>query len=197
MPDVKPLDFKAGPMVWIDLEMTGLVPSKDKILEIAVLITDGNLEVVDEGVEYIVHAEKSVLDGMDEWCTNQHGKTGLTTACLESSNSTEFVAQSVLEYIKNWIPEPRTAVLAGSSVHVDKTFLAVEMPRIVDHLHYRIVDVSSVKELVRRWYPSDKQSPKSAEISHRALDDIQASIRELKWYREHIFVPPPSDSEKQ
>ncbi|KAF6760234.1 oligoribonuclease [Ephemerocybe angulata] len=196
------LDFKAGPLIWIDLEMTGLQPGKDKIIEIAVLITNGDLELMDEGIEFIVRAEKSLLDGMDEWCTNQHGKTGLTKACLESPHTTEYVAKRVLAYIKKWVPEPRIAVLAGNSVHVDKTFLAIEMPEIVEHLHYRSVPlrlsephISSSKELVRRWYPSEVQAPRPAEISHRALDDIRGSISELKWYRENVFVPPVNNQE--
>ncbi|KAI0343730.1 ribonuclease H-like protein [Trametopsis cervina] len=186
-----PLGFKAGPLVWIDCEMTGLTPKKDKILEIAVLISNGNLELVDDGLQFVIHAEKEQLDCMDEWCTNQHGKSGLTQACLQSPHSTEFVAKAVLDYITKWIPERRVGVLAGNSVHVDKLFLAEEMPEVVDWLHYRIVDVSSIKELSRRWFPSQKQpKPQNAAISHRALDDIHASIDELKWYRQNIFISP-------
>ncbi|KAJ2928289.1 hypothetical protein H1R20_g8797, partial [Candolleomyces eurysporus] len=187
----KPLGFKSGPMVWIDLEMSGLNPRTDKILEIA-----ASYQIVDEGLQYIIRTDKRVLDGwvltsshyllrrdvwevfrMDEWCTNQHGKSGLTKACLQSPYSTEFVTKSVLDYIKKWVPDQRTAVLAGNSVHVDRTFLAAEMPEIVDWLHYRIVDVSSIKELARRWYPAEKQAPRPAETNHRALDDIRGSIR--------------------
>ncbi|KAH9941938.1 oligoribonuclease [Amylocystis lapponica] len=208
-----PLDFAAGPMVWIDCEMTGLDARKDKILEIAVLITNGNLELVDDGIEYIVHTEPEILDQMDEWCTKQHGKSGLAHACLTSRYSREYVAREVLAYIKKWIPQERTGVLAGNSVHADRAFLVEEMPEITDWLHYRfIVDVSSIKvqtpfiydmsslercfwcslqELFRRWYPSAR-IPKEVfgNSSHRALDDIRGSIRELKWYRENIFVSP-------
>ncbi|KAG2015607.1 oligoribonuclease [Coprinopsis cinerea AmutBmut pab1-1] len=188
-PTHKPLEFDDGPIVWVDLEMTGLNPQKDKIIEIAVLITNGNLELVDDGIQYIIRAEKSLLDGMDEWCTKQHGQSGLTQACLRSPYTTEYVKKEVLAYIKKWIPRQRVGVLAGNSVHVDRTFLAAEMPEIVDWLHYRIIDVSSVKELSRRWFPN-KVPPKNPESSHRALDDIQGSIQELKWYRENIFIPP-------
>lgn len=184
-----PLDFGAGPLVWIDCEMTGLNPRTDKLLEIAVQITNGNLELVDEGIEYVIHTQKQVLDGMDSWCTNQHGKSGLTQACLDSPNSREYVAGEVLKYIKKWIPKQRTGVLAGNSVHADRSFLVEEMPEVTDWLHYRIVDVSSIKELCRRWYPTLK-FPSQQESSHRALDDIRGSIRELKWYRENIFVIP-------
>jgi len=189
----KPLDFYDGPLVWIDCEMTGLEPRKDRILEIAVLITDGNLDLVDDGIEFVIKTEKKYLDGMDEWCTNQHASSGLTEACLNSPYSMEFVAQSVLAYIQKWIPSHRVGVLAGSSVHADRSFLVEEMPQVVDWLHYRIVDVSSIKELVRRWYPSRKL-PKDTywQGNHRALDDIKGSIRELKWYRENIFVEPGS-----
>ncbi|KAL1723710.1 ribonuclease H-like domain-containing protein [Schizophyllum commune] len=195
---LSPLAYDDGPIVWVDCEMTGLDHNKDKIIEIAVLITNGNLEIVDEGVEYIIRADKAVLDGMDEWCTNQHGKSGLTAACLASPHTTASVESAVLAYIQKWVPTQRTAVLAGNSVHVDRMFLANEMPRLVDWLHYRIIDVSSIKELARRWYPQIPV-PKLSESSHRALDDIKGSIAELRWYRENIFKtvpklksPPPS-----
>ncbi|KAI0653982.1 ribonuclease H-like domain-containing protein [Cubamyces menziesii] len=143
--EAKPLDWGAGPLVWIDCEMTGLDPRTDKILEIAVLITNGELEIVDEGIEYVIRTDKEVLDGMNEWCQKTHGSSGLTEACLESPYTKEFVQQQVLSYIKKWIPKERTGVLAGNSVHMDRAFLVGEMPDIVDWLHYRIVDVSSIK----------------------------------------------------
>ncbi|EKM81106.1 hypothetical protein AGABI1DRAFT_84041 [Agaricus bisporus var. burnettii JB137-S8] len=184
-----PLDLPAGPLVWIDCEMTGLNPRKDKVLEIAVLITNGNLQIVDDGIQYVIKTKKEVLDGMDEWCTKQHGKSGLTRACLDSPYTQEYVASQILNYIKRWVPEPRTGILAGSSVHADRAFLVEEMPEVVDWLHYRIVDVSSVKELSRRWFPH-LPFPKPTDISHRALDDIRGSIRELEWYRNNIFISP-------
>ncbi|KAL0955785.1 hypothetical protein HGRIS_001999 [Hohenbuehelia grisea] len=185
----QPLDFYSGPLVWIDCEMTGLVPRKDKLLEIAVIITNGNLETVDEGIQYVIKTDKAALDGMDEWCTRQHGSSGLTQACLDSPHTLEFVSNEVLQYIKKWIPRQRIGVLAGNSVHADRSFLVEEMPGVTDWLHYRLVDVSSIKELVRRWYPG-LSMPKQAESNHRALDDIRGSIRELQWYRENVFVPP-------
>ncbi|KAJ3513425.1 hypothetical protein NLJ89_g2955 [Agrocybe chaxingu] len=186
----KPLDFWDGPLVWIDCEMTGLDPRTDKILEIAVLITNGNLETVDPGIEYVIQTEKLVLDGMNPWCVDQHGKSGLTQACLDSPHTREFVSQTVLEYVKKWIPIEKIGVLAGSSVHADRGFLAAEMPELIDWLHYRIVDVSSIKEMSRRWYGDKGIPPRSKESSHRALDDIQGSIQELQWYRENIFIQP-------
>ncbi|KIK09280.1 hypothetical protein K443DRAFT_671776 [Laccaria amethystina LaAM-08-1] len=144
---IQPLDFYDGPMVWIDCEMTGLNPRKDKILEIAVLITDGNLKIVDEGLEFVIKTEKSVLERnrMDTWCTRQHGNSGLTLACLKSPHTIEDVSKAVLAYIKKWIPKQRVGVLAGNSVHADRSFLVEEMPGVIDWLHYRIIDVSSVK----------------------------------------------------
>ncbi|KAH7910993.1 ribonuclease H-like domain-containing protein [Hygrophoropsis aurantiaca] len=157
--DSTPLDFNAGPLVWIDCEMTGLDPRTDVILEIAVVITNGNLEPVDEGIEYVIRTDKAILDSP------------------ASPHTKDYVSRAVLEYIQKWVPEARTAVLAGNSVHADRAFLVGEMPAVVDWLHYRIVDVSSIKELCRRWYPS-RSPPKSLfNGKHRALDDIKGSIR--------------------
>ncbi|ESK93647.1 rna exonuclease rex2 [Moniliophthora roreri MCA 2997] len=189
----KQLTLADGPMVWIDCEMTGLDPETDKIMEIAVLITNGNLELVDEGIEYIVKLDREQLDRMGEWCTKQHGESGLTKACLSSPFTKDYVSKEVLAYIKKWIPVQRAGVLAGNSIHMDRMFLAKEMPEVTDWLHYRLIDVSSVKELANRWYPDSSQRytyPK--DNSHRALSDIKCSIEELKWYRKHIFVPPVS-----
>ncbi|KAJ7594972.1 ribonuclease H-like protein [Mycena floridula] len=189
MTSVRPLEFADGPLVWIDCEMTGLNIKKDKIIEIAVLITNGNLDIVDDGLEFVIKADKAELDGMDEWCTKQHGNSGLTQACLQSPYTTSFVADRVLEYIKKWIPRQRVGMLAGNSIHADRTFLVEEMPQVVDWLHYRMVDVSSIKELSRRWYSNKYAMPKR-EAGHRALEDIRGSIEELKFYRENIFRAP-------
>ncbi|KAI0282820.1 ribonuclease H-like protein [Russula aff. rugulosa BPL654] len=186
------LTYYDGPIVWIDCEMTGLDYKTDRILEIAVIITNGNLEVVDDGLEFVIHAEKAVLDNMNDWCITHHKASGLTDACLKSKHTTVSVQEEIMKYIKKWIPLRRTAMLAGNSVHADRVFLAREMPEIVDWLHYRIVDVSSIKELHRRWYPR-RPLPDCVfrrDTKHRALDDIRGSIEELKWYREYIFVPP-------
>ncbi|KAH7876708.1 ribonuclease H-like domain-containing protein [Lentinula edodes] len=118
---------------------TGLNPEKDKILEIAVLITNGNLEIVDEGVEYVIRTDKEILDRMDEWCTKQHGSSGLTKSCLVSPYTREYVAKAVLAYVKRWVPSSRNAVLAGNSVHADRSFLVKEMPELINWLHYRCV----------------------------------------------------------
>ncbi|KAJ3003532.1 hypothetical protein NUW54_g5247 [Trametes sanguinea] len=186
----QPLDRAAGPLVWVDCEMTGLDPKTDKILEIAVLITNGNLDLVDEGISYIIRTDKEVLDKMGDWCRGTHGASGLTAACLESPYTKDFVQQQILSYIKKWIPKERVGVLAGNSVHMDRMFLAQEMPEILEHLHYRIVDVSSIKEVAHRWYRTKQLYGSPPEGAHRALDDIKGSIRELKWYRQNIFMPP-------
>ncbi|KAG9008961.1 hypothetical protein FRB94_005526 [Tulasnella sp. JGI-2019a] len=133
----KPLTPQDGAIVWIDCEMTGLDYKTDRIIEIAVLITNKDLELVDDGVEFVIRTDKSVLDGMNPWCIDQHGKSGLTQACLDSTHEYSGVRASVLSYVKGWIPEPRTGVLAGSSVHCDKAFLTEGMPDLVEHLHYR------------------------------------------------------------
>lgn len=189
------LSYGDGPMVWIDCEMTGLNPERDKILEIAVLITNGNLELVDDGIDFIIKTDKAALDGMDEWCTKQHGQSGLTQGCLTSTHSHKAVSEAVLSYIKKWIPHRRIGILAGNSVHADRAFLVKYMPEVVEWLHYRIIDVSSIKELSRRWYPQ-LGIPKLAESNHRALDDIRGSIKELQWYRRNIFIPPIQPPQK-
>ncbi|KAI5988088.1 ribonuclease H-like domain-containing protein [Pisolithus albus] len=189
-----PLNFQAGPIVWVDCEMTGLNPKKDKLLEIAVLITNGNLELVDDGLQFVIKAEKSALDNMDEWCKTHHGRSGLTQACLASPHTRDYVSNAVLRYIKRWVPERQTGVLAGNSVHIDRMFLSVEMPEVVDWLHYRymvtILDVSSIKELCRRWYPNLEYPNSFSGGNHRALDDIRCSIKELTWYRQNVFRNP-------
>ncbi|OWZ60163.1 oligoribonuclease [Cryptococcus neoformans c45] len=186
------LSYDDGPLVWVDCEMTGLDFLNDRIIEIAVIITDGRLNPVDEGINYIIKTPKEVLDNMGDWCTEQHGKSGLTQACLDSPYSYDTVVEKVLDYIRRWIPERGAGLLAGSSVHADMRFMLMGMPEVMKHLSYRILDVSSVKEICRRWYPkvrAQEQESRTTECSHRALDDIRASIQELKFYRDNIFLP--------
>ncbi|KAF7321594.1 Exonuclease domain-containing protein [Mycena kentingensis (nom. inval.)] len=135
----RPLSYADGPIVWIDCEMTGLNVDKDKILEIAVIITNAQLEPVEKGIEYIIKTDKASLDAMDEWCTKQHGESGLTQACLDSPHTHEEVSKAVAGYIKKWVPQRRVGVLAGNSVHADRTFLVKHMPEIIEWLHYRII----------------------------------------------------------
>ncbi|CDR98934.1 hypothetical protein [Sporisorium scitamineum] len=152
------LDASKGPLVWIDCEMTGLdIERGDRLLEIACIITDGDLNPVDEGVSYVISTPKHVLDNMNAWCVNQHALSGLTSACLSpTSYPHASVRAAILAYIRDRIPHPNSACLAGNTVHADKLFLLKEMPELIHHLHYRIVDVSSVKEIVSRWYGAEK-----------------------------------------
>ncbi|KAF8345987.1 ribonuclease H-like protein [Amanita rubescens] len=193
---VKRLFAADSPLVWVDCEMTGLAPGKDKLLEIAVIVTDGDLQCVDDGISLTIHREKDVLDNMDPWCIKQHGSTGLTQACLESPHNVKNVASQVLSYIKQRIPEEKVAYLAGSSVHQDRAFLFHEMPEILEWLHYRIVDVSTIKVLANHWIPQHAYTHK-AESDHRALSDILGSIRELQSYRENIFLNNENDQESK
>ncbi|GAA6010228.1 hypothetical protein JCM10207_005676 [Rhodosporidiobolus poonsookiae] len=189
-------------LLWIDCEMTGLNPYlrpkelkegedflPDRILEIACIATDKNLNMLDDGIEYIVKTEKDVLDRMNEWCINQHGKTGLTQACIDSKYTMEEVDDFVAAYVSKHFPASTPALLAGNSVHADRAFINKDLPKLASKLHYRILDVSSIKEIGRRWYPSLGWQSKKDEAEHRALSDIKASIAELKYYRQHLFKP--------
>jgi oligoribonuclease len=134
--------------------MTGLDLKKDHIIEIAVIITDGHLNIIAEGPNLIIHQPKSLLDSMDSWCQQHHGESGLTKAVLESKLTMSEAEQQILDFIKQYIPTPKIAPLAGNSVYVDRLFLRKDMPILESYLHYRIVDVSSIKELIKRWYPN-------------------------------------------
>ncbi|GAA6047923.1 hypothetical protein NBRC10513_003650 [Rhodotorula toruloides] len=158
-------------------------------LKIACIATDKHLNQLDEGVEYIVKTDKEVLDRMNEWCINQHGKTGLTQACLDSKYTMQEVDKHVSDYVAKHFPPDAPALLAGNSVHADKAFINKDLPLLASKLHYRILDVSSLKEIGRRWYPSLDWTSKKDEAEHRALSDIKASIAELKRYRENLFKP--------
>jgi len=187
----------AGHLVWIDCEMTGLDIVKDKLIEVAVLVTDSELNVLDPGLDLIISADDADLDGMNEVVGEMHRKSGLTDAVRASTLTVAEAEQQVLAYIKRWVPERRTAPLCGNSIGTDRGFLARDMPELDDHLHYRMVDVSSVKELARRWFPRVyfAQPPKG--LAHRALADIIESVRELAYYRKTLFVPAPGPSGDQ
>lgn len=173
------------PLLWLDCEMTGLDPLTDKILEVACILTDGELKHIQEGPSLVLHCPKSVLDMMGEWCSNQHRSSGLTKACLQSTLTVRDAEKSIIDFLKANNVEEQTAVLAGNSIHVDKEFLRREMPELLKFLHYRILDVSSIKIIAERWFPSLAVPKKS--YNHRALDDIKESIQELKYYRQNIF----------
>ncbi|MGY1716630.1 oligoribonuclease [Geodermatophilus nigrescens] len=188
-----------GHLVWIDCEMTGLDLGRDKLIEVAVVVTDSELNVLDPGLDLVISADDADLEGMADVVTEMHAKSGLTEAVRASTLTVAEAEQQVLAYVKRWVPERRTAPLCGNSIGTDRGFLARDMPELDDHLHYRMVDVSSIKELARRWFPRVyfAQPPKG--LAHRALADIIESIRELAYYRRTLFVdlPGPSTSQAQ
>ncbi|CAG7970212.1 unnamed protein product [Penicillium nalgiovense] len=185
-----PLERSTDPLVWIDCEMTGLNPETDKILQICCFITDAQLNLLEPtGFETVIHVPDSTLDAMSQWCIDTHRRTGLTAAVRASTTSPSTAADSLLAYIRQHVPAPRTALLAGNSVHADKAFLAcAPYSRVLDHLHYRILDVSSLKEAARRWGSDQllEQVPRKREV-HLARDDILESIEEIRFYKEKLF----------
>ncbi len=176
----------SAPLVWIDCEMTGLDPATEALIEVAVLITDSELTILDDGMQVVIKPERSAIENMDPFVVNMHQESGLL-AELDSGVTMAEATEQVLTYITERIPEAGTALLAGNSVGQDKLFLTRDMPAVIEHLHYRIVDVSTVKELVRRWYPDIYANVPEKTGNHRALGDIQDSIAELKYYRENAF----------
>jgi len=177
-------------LVWIDCEMTGLDLVNDALIEVAVLVTDSDLVVLGEGVEVVIRPPAPALETMPEVVREMHTASGLLDALAEGVSLGE-AEKVVLDYIRSYVPESRRAPLCGNSVGTDRGFIARDMPALDDYLHYRIVDVSSVKELARRWYPRAYFSSPKKQGGHRALADIQESIAELRYYREAVFVPPP------
>ena len=173
----------------MDLEMTGLEPSRHVIVEIATLVTDDELNIVAEGPDLVVHQSEEALALMEPIVVEMHTKSGLLDAIRASTLSLEDAGAQTLEFIKQWVPEARKVPLCGNSIGMDRRFLAAYLPEIENHLHYRSIDVSSIKELVRRWYPGLLASRVQKAGSHRALDDIRESVNELQFYRQHIFLP--------
>ncbi len=176
----------------MDLEMTGLEPSKHVIVEIATLITDDELNVVAEGPDLVVHQPEESLALMEPIVVEMHTKSGLLDAIRTSPVTLEEAGAKTLEFIKQWVPEARKVPLCGNSIGMDRRFLDAYLPEIENWLHYRSIDVSSVKELVRRWYPGLTNGRPYKVGTHRALDDIRESVTELRFYRERIFVPSTS-----
>ena len=176
-------------LVWMDLEMTGLDPEKERIIEVATLITNGNLEVIAEGPELVVHQDDSILNAMDEWNTTHHGESGLIDRVRASTIDDAAAEKQTLAFIEKHCPR-RTAPLAGNSIHQDRRFLARYWPTLNEYLHYRNVDVSTVKELARRWYPAELEAAPVKKGAHRAMDDIRESIAELAYYRQAVFKGP-------
>jgi len=175
------------PLVWIDLEMTGLDPELDVILEIAVIVTDGSLDEIIEGPDLVLHADETALETMANVVRDMHSLSGLTEAVRRSQLSTAEAEQLVLEFVKAQVPDPGHAPLAGNSVHADRAFLHKHMPVLEAWFHYRNVDVSTIKELARRWNPEVLEKSPEKGGGHRALADIRESIEELKYYRETVF----------
>ncbi len=176
-------------LVWMDLEMTGLDHTSDVIVEIATIITDDDLAIVAEGPDLVIHQPDTALATMQQVVVDMHTKSGLLDLIKVSTVTLEEAGAATLEFIKQHVPDAATVPLCGNSIGTDRRFLANYLPDIENHLHYRSIDVSSVKELVKRWYPDiDTNRPRGAG-SHRALDDIRESIREMAYYREHVFVP--------
>ena len=173
-------------IVWVDCEMTGLDPQHDVIVEIACVVTDAELVELDAGFSAVVRAEQSLLDGMNPKVVELHRASGLLPLIADGVSLEEATSQT-LAYIKAHVPEPARAPLAGSTVYVDRGFLARYMPEVDTHLHYRVIDVSSIKELVRRWYPKVYFGAPAKTGNHRALGDILDSIAELRYYRETVF----------
>jgi oligoribonuclease len=177
-------------LVWMDLEMTGLDLQRHHIVEIAVLVTDANLDVLADGLDLVVHQPAEVLAAMDDFVRKMHTKSGLLSEIERSALTLEDAGKQTLEYIKRFVPEPGTAPLCGNSIGVDRRFLDRYLPDLDRFLHYRSIDVSSLKELCRRWYPVAYKKRPSKTEAHRALDDITESVAELRYYREAIMRPP-------
>ena len=176
-------------IVWIDCEMTGLDPQKHVIVEIAALVTDAELNILGDGVDVVVHASEIDLAQMDDVVTEMHNSSGLTEEIRESAVDVHEAERIVLDYIREWVPNARQAPLAGNSIASDRGFIRRYMPELEDFLHYRMIDVSSLKELARRWYPRVYFGQPEKGMSHRALADIRESIRELEFYRRAMLAP--------
>ncbi|MBK8445502.1 MAG: oligoribonuclease [Micropruina sp.] len=180
-------------LVWIDCEMTGLDLVSDVLIEVAALVTDGELNVLGEGVDVVIRPSEAALDQMGDFVRDMHAKSGLLPLLSEGVDI-DAAERQVLDYIREYVPNPRTAPLAGNTIGTDRTFLARDMPTLEQFVHYRNVDVSSVKELARRWFPRAYYNTPAKSGNHRALADIRESIEELRYYREAVFVAPPGPS---
>jgi oligoribonuclease len=178
-------------LVWIDCEMTGLDLARDALIEVAVVVTDPDLVALDDGLDIIIHTADEVLDTMVPYVRDMHASSGLTEAVRASTVTLGEAETAVLDYVRRHIPEARSAPLCGNSIATDRGFLIRDMPVLDEYLHYRMIDVSSIKELAKRWYPRVYQSQPEKGLAHRALADIRESIQELQYYRRTLFVPPP------
>ncbi|KIW10615.1 hypothetical protein PV08_11579 [Exophiala spinifera] len=183
------LTRSTDPLVWIDCEMTGLNPATDTIMSISCIITNSDLAPLDhQGFDAVIQHTPLQLSTMSEWCVRTHGASGLTQACLESTTTAPIAARALLQYVQRYIPEPRRALLAGNSVHADKMFLMVPpWNAILDHLHYRLFDVSATKEMVRRWAsPAILETAPVKQLKHTAREDILESLTEARYYKQLV-----------
>jgi oligoribonuclease len=178
-------------LAWMDLEMTGLDPTRHVIVEIATLVTDDELNVVAEGPDLVIHQPPAALANLEQVVQEMHTRSGLLEAIAKSTTTLEAAGKATLDFLRQHIPEPRTVPLCGNSIGTDRRFLATYLPEIEEFLHYRSIDVSTVKELARRWYPAIFEAAPKKVTSHRALDDIRESLDELRFYRQKLFVSAP------
>lgn len=172
-------------LIWTDLEMTGLEPASDVIIEIATVVTDKDLNILAEGPVIAIHQSDAVLSGMDEWCTNQHGKSGLTQRVKDSKVSEAEAEKRTIAFLQQWVPAGASP-MCGNSICQDRRFMANYMPGLEEYFHYRNLDVSTIKELAKRWSP-EVYNGFTKDASHLAMDDIKDSINELIYYREHAL----------
>jgi oligoribonuclease len=184
-------------LVWIDCEMTGLDLGSDLLIEVAALVTDSELNVLGEGVDVVIGASAEQMSRMPDVVREMHAASGLTEEVLTSTVTLQEAEERVLTYVKQWVPEPKKAPLCGNSIGTDRGFLTRDMKALDEWLHYRMVDVSSVKELARRWYPRVYFNAPKKGGGHRALADILESVQELKYYRAAMFVPQPGPSSQE
>ena len=184
-------------LVWIDCEMTGLDLRRDALIEVAVLVTDAELNLLDDGLDVIIHTHDDVLETMIPLVRDMHASSGLTEQVRASTTTLGEAETMVLEYVTKHVPEPKSSPLCGNSIATDRGFLARDMPALDEYLHYRMIDVSSLKELAKRWYPRVYQAQPAKGLAHRALADIRESVQELAYYRRTLFVPPPGPSSEE
>jgi len=192
--DAAPSDDRNDRLVWLDLEMTGLDVTRHVIVEIAALVTDGELEPLDDGIDIVVHQPPEALVEMDDFVRAMHTRSALLPEIEASTVTLEDAGAQTLDYVRRHVPEAMTAPLCGNSIGVDRRFLDRQLPELDTFLHYRSIDVSSFKELCRRWYPAVYKGRPDKTETHRALADVQESIAEMKYYREHMLAPKPEAS---